>query len=207
MSNSINPLSVVIPTAKTIAEYLKLIESLESKIDKSNNSNLDAAVDQLKFIQKLEDQDQKIHLPIVIDRFFLAKKLEDHNLKNIKRLYAVYSGLALCQKLMSYDDSAIDTLIKYINLDLKVSSQKRMISTLITFFTISPLLVASSFLWMPPYQINRFFKINNIDKFYQKFFKTIEQYIPYHMDKEKLYLLKSQKDSYSWAKEIKDETF
>lgn len=205
MSNNINPLNFVIPIAKTIAEYLKLIESIEYKLNKANNSHLNAAIDQLKFIEKIDEKDRQKHLPIIINEFFLAKKLENHNLDNVCRIRFVYWGLALCQKLMSYNDAAVDTLIEYVNLDLKPSSLKRTLSASEMFCSTTLYFVSSRFVWKPIYQVNKlFFKVNLIDKSCQEFFEFFENFI-YKMDKEELYLLNSQKQSYHWAKEIKSQ--
>ena len=54
MSKNLNPIEIItpafrfIPALKSIAEYLKLIESLNSKIDRLNDTPLNAALESIE---------------------------------------------------------------------------------------------------------------------------------------------------------------
>lgn len=169
MIKNINPVETVIPSVKfipalkSIAEYLKLIESLDTKINRLiNTPSLNAALESIECAKNSKGKNQEEDLRDAVREFKKLIRLEIKSFDNAYRLLIIYYGYAMCLYQLKDYENAIIKLKEYANLDLNPSFRKQAIVQGRTFLVITSSF-ALGIVVVPLYKLNEFKKINIID--------------------------------------------
>ena len=98
MLKNSNPIEIAtpvlrfIPALKPIAESLKLIEPLESKVDKPNKALLNTAIINFKYAQNASRNNKTKYLESAKDNFIKAISLENLTFDNFDNAYRIFAA-------------------------------------------------------------------------------------------------------------------
>lgn len=206
INNNLNPSKAVtlsvkfFPALKSIAEYLRLVESLDYKIDKLINTPLNAAIESIECAKNSQGKNQEEDLRDAVREFRKLIRSEIKSFDNADRLLIIYYGYAMCLYQLKNRKNAMIKLKEYANLNLKPSLRKQAIVKGRTFLIILPSLLVFSFILIPLLKLNEVKKINVIDNS----FKKVDEWIPFGLKTKESLIEQSQNQAAKFAEEIKE---
>lgn len=111
-----------VPLTKGILEYMDIIESLDSKIDKQSKSELAAGIRALKQASNSETESESL-LREARSRFNKAISLEKED-----RLFKAYLGLAVCHFFLMDFNNASSALKDLSQADLGIDKRMKLLA-------------------------------------------------------------------------------